>query len=173
MNPIALARRTGLAVLASGAALSVVSWSEVRAPQSAYNSFRQPPQERALQDKLPQARGPVWTQLMACRVRFDDRNGLYSIRVTPEVRALAGRQVTLQGFVLPLDGSDRPKLFLLTRRTPTCFFCPPGEPNEYVEVLADRATPWTERMITVTGTLQLVDDREKGVFFRLVGARQV
>lgn len=173
MNLFAIARRTGLAVLAAGSALAMVSWSEVRAPQSLYNSFRQPPQERALQDKLPQARGPVWTQLMACRVRFDDRNGLYSIRLTQEVRALAGTRVTLQGFVLPLDGSDRPKLFLLTRRTPTCFFCPPGEPNEYVEVIADRATPWTERMITVTGTLQLVDDREKGVFFRLVAARQV
>lgn len=173
MTAFDLARRTASAVLASGAALSAVSWSEVRAPESTYNSFRQPPQERALQDRLPQARGPVWTQLMACRVGFDDRNGLYSIRLTNDVRALAGTRVTLQGFVLPLDGSDRPKLFLLTRRTPTCFFCPPGEPNEYVEVIADRATPWTERMITVTGTLQLVDDREKGVFFRLVGARQV
>lgn len=173
MTALEFARRTGLAVLAAASALATVSWSEVRAPASAYNSFRQPPQERALQERLPQARGPLWTQLMACAVRFDDRNGLYSIRVTPQVRALAGTRVTLQGFVLPLDGSDRPKIFLLTRRTPTCFFCPPGEPNEYVEVLADRATPWTERMITVTGTLQLVDDREKGVFFRLVGGRQV
>ena len=49
---------------------------------------------------------------------YNNRNGLYNISVTPEVNALAARTVTLNGFVMPLDGSNHTKHFLLTRRTP-------------------------------------------------------
>jgi len=73
--------------------------------------------------------------------------------------------------VLPLDGSDHTKHFLLTRRTPVCMFCPPGEPNEVVEVFSPRAIVWTDKLVTVTGPLSLINNGEKGMFFRISDAQ--
>ena len=89
------------------------------------------------------------------------------ISVTPEVKALAGQTITLNGFVLPLDGSDHTKHFLLTRRTPVCMFCPPGEPNEVTEVVAPHPIVWTDKIVTVTGPLSLINKGEKGIFFKI------
>ena len=49
-------------------------------------------------------------------------------------------------------------------------FCPPGEPNEVVEVRADRAVAWTNRIVSVTGHFKLINDQEKALFFRIENA---
>ena len=127
----------------------------------------QPVGERALQDTLPQSQSPLWQKLVKCKIGYNNRTGLYRIAVTPEVKALAGQTVTLNGFVMPLDGSDHTKHFLLTRRTPVCMFCPPGEPNEVAEIVAPRAILWTDKIVTVTGPMSLINNGEKGMFFRV------
>ena len=130
----------------------------------------QPIEERKLQDQLPQSHSAVWTEFTKCKVSLNDNTGMYSINVTPEVRALSGQTITVSGFVMPLDGSDHTKHFLLTRRTPVCMFCPPGEPNEVVEVLSPRAIPWTAKLVTVSGPLSLINNGEKGMFFKVAAA---
>jgi hypothetical protein len=127
----------------------------------------QPADERAQQNRLPMSVNPIWQKFLACKVGYNNKTGLYSIALTPDVKALAGKVVTLNGFVLPLDGSDRTKHFLLTRRTPVCAFCPPGEPNEVVEIVSSKAIPWTEKMVTVTGPVALINNGEKGMFFKI------
>ena len=127
----------------------------------------QPADERALQDTLPKAPSPLWLKFVKCKIGYNNRTGLYSISVTPEVRALAGQVVTLNGFVMPLDGSDHTKHFLLTRRTPVCMFCPPGEPNEVAEIVAPHTIVWTDKVVTVTGPMRLINNGEKGMFFRI------
>lgn len=127
----------------------------------------QPPNELAAQRLLPQVRDEMWTKLAKCAVNFDDKNGIYSIKLTPEVKALNGKTVTVRGFVLPMDGSDHTKHFLITRNTPVCMYCPPGEPNEVIEVTAERAIPWSNKMMSVTGRLSLVNDKEQALFFRI------
>ena len=67
----------------------------------------------------------------------------------------AGQAVTASGWVLPLDGSDQTKHFLLTRRTPVCMFCPPGEPNEVAEVISPTPITWTDKLVTVSGLSQI------------------
>jgi uncharacterized protein len=127
----------------------------------------QPSGERAAQDRLPKSNNPIWQRLLACKVDYNNKTGIFSISVTPEVKAMAGQSVTLNGFVLPLDGSDHTKHFLLTRRTPVCMFCPPGEPNEVVEVVSPKTVLWTEKMVTVAGPLSLINNGEKGMFFKI------
>jgi len=127
----------------------------------------QPPEERALQDKLPKSNDLLWSKFVKCKIGYNDKSGLYSISVTPEVKAMAGQTVTVRGWVLPLDGSDHTKHFLLTRRTPVCMFCPPGEPNEVAEVFAPKPIVWTDKLVTVTGPLSLINNGEKGMFFRI------
>jgi len=102
-----------------------------------------------------------------CKVGYNSKTGIYSIAVTNEVKAMAGQAVTASGWVLPLDGSDQTKHFLLTRRTPVCMFCPPGEPNEVAEVVTLRPIEWTNKLVTVTGLLSLIDNGEKGMFFKI------
>jgi len=126
----------------------------------------QPADEAAAQKWLPKAHDPLWTKLAACKVSYN-RKGLYSIDVTPEVKALNGQDVSVRGFILPMDGSDRTKHFLITRNTPVCMFCPPGEPNEVIEVFSDKAIPWNEQLKTVSGRLRLIDDKEQALFFRI------
>lgn len=127
----------------------------------------QPADERSAQDKLPHAQSPVWAKFLTSKVSYNNHTGLYSIAVTPEVRDLAGKPITLNGFVLPLDASDHTRHFLLTRNTPVCMFCPPGEPNEVVEVISPRPILWTDKIVSVTGPLKLINNGEKGMFFQI------
>ena len=129
--------------------------------------------ERAAQDGLPQAKDQLWTALGKCPVKLDAKTQLYGIGVTPEVKALNGKTVRLSGFVLPMDGSDKTKYFLLSKRTPVCFYCPPGEPNEVVAVRSKHAVDWRDDMVSISGTFALVNDGEKGIFFELRDADAV
>ena len=83
-----------------------------------------------------------------------------------------GKPFTISGFMLPLEATEKFKHFLLSKRTPTCPFCPPGEPNEIVEVFSAKPVAWKDDMVTMTGTLKLVNDGEKGIFFQMNDAAQ-
>src|SRR5262249_49914973 len=102
---------------------------------------------------------------------YDQEKGTYSIKLTPEVQSLDGKTITVRGFVLPMDGSDQTKHFLLSRNTPVCAFCPPGQPNEVIEVQSSNAVPFTDKIVAVTGKLRLVNDQERSVFFKMENAQ--
>jgi hypothetical protein len=127
----------------------------------------QPANEIASQKLLPQVRDELWTKLTKCKLDYDEDKGTYSIHVTPEVKALDGKTITVRGFVLPMDGSDRTQHFLISRNTPVCMYCPPGQPNEVVEVQAKRPIAWTNKIVAVTGKLSLINDGEQALFFRV------
>jgi hypothetical protein len=135
------------------------------------NTIGQPPNEAAMQSRLPQAHDELWRKFVHCKLGYNEETGVYSIHLTREVKALDGKTVTLRGFVLPMDGSDRTKHFLLSRNTPVCMYCPPGQPNEVVEVEASKAIDWTDNMVAVTGKLRLVNDQERAVFFKMENAQ--
>ena len=127
----------------------------------------QPRDERQAQSALPQSKSPLWTKLGKCRVDYSSRTGLYSIDLTDEVKALADTPIEANGFILPLDGADKTKHFLLAKRTPVCQFCPPGEPNEVIEVNSKTAVDWVDDPVTIKGRFKLVNEGEKGVFFAM------
>ena len=133
----------------------------------------QPQDERSSQDQLPQSTDPLWGQLAHCPASFDNQTALYTITLAPEVKAMDGKTVTVNGFILPLDGSDKTRHFLLTRRTPVCMFCPPGAPNEVIEVTSKTAVNWADDMVTLRGRFTLVNDGEKAIFFALKDADKV
>ena len=135
-------------------------------------SAGQPAGERAAQDQLPQSQDPLWSELAKCHVDFEQKNGLYKIELIPEVKALDGKSIRTSGFVLPLDASDNTRHFLLTKRTPVCLFCPPGEPNEVIEVRSKQSIAWGEEMIVLHGRFHLVNNQEKALFFEIVDAEK-
>lgn len=133
----------------------------------------QPYDERKAQDALPQSNDDMWKTFGSCKVHLDKKSYKYSIDYTAEVKAMNGKQITVSGFILPLESSDKFKHFLLSKRTPTCPFCPPGEPNEIVEVFTKEPIKWDEGIIVVTGTMQFTTNPELGLFFQIKDAESM
>lgn len=127
-------------------------------------------QERALQLDLPTADGPMWKVLRQSRISIDETTQLFEASHPQAVRALAGRRITLQGYMLPLEADDRTAHFLISPYTPVCFFHPPAEPNEVIEVRLTRPITAGYHRVEVTGVLVLADNGEKGLFFQMNGA---
>lgn len=131
----------------------------------------QPMTKRQAQELLPLFGDPTWELLAKTEVEYDNNTGRYSAKMPGEVTALDGQTVTITGFILPLESSEKLTHFLLSKRTPTCPFCPPGEPNEVIDVTVTEPVEWAEDAVKVTGTFGLMDDREFGMFFKLTEAK--
>lgn len=127
----------------------------------------QPPEERQAQEELPQSHDRMWRVLGKTRIGFDEKKEIYTADIPEAVKALDGKQVTVSGFILPLEATEKFKHFILSRYTPTCAFCMPGEPNEIVDVWLEKPIGWDEGMVQVTGTFELTSDQEMGMFFRI------
>ena len=147
----------------------IISWLALSG-FSVQESTGQPLDERKAQDALPKANDPMWDILTKCKVHLDQKAYKYSIEYTPEVKAMEGKQVTVSGFVMPLESTETFSHFLLSKRTPTCFFCPPGEPNEIVEVFTKKPIKWSDGIVVVTGTFKFTKNPELGLFFQLKDA---
>jgi hypothetical protein len=137
---------------------------------SVQESTGQPLDERKAQDLLPQSKDAMWDILTKCKVNLNQKTYKYSINYTPEVKAMEGTPITISGFVMPLEASEKFSHFLLSKRTPTCFFCPPGEPNEIVEVFTKKPIKWTGNIIAVTGTFKFTTNPDLGLFFQVKDA---
>lgn len=135
---------------------------------SAFSS--QPLDERKAQNALPVSHDAMWNILGKCKVTLEPKKYLYSIVYTPEVKAMVGKNYTVSGFMLPLEPKEKFTHFLLSKRTPTCPFCPPGEPNEIVEVFTKKPVSWDEGMVVASGTMAFTANPELGLFFQMKDA---
>ncbi|MGY2734633.1 DUF3299 domain-containing protein [Sphingomonas sp. UYP23] len=126
--------------------------------------------ERAAQSKLPQGKAPIWATLRTTKIRADDVRGIFTAAHPPAVKALVGKTLTIPGFIMPLDAATRGTHFLLSKYTPVCAFCPPGEPNEVVEVNTARPIAFSAKLVKVTGTFALENNGDNGLFFKITGA---
>lgn len=127
----------------------------------------QPPSERARQALMPVSSDPVWAILRQTPIKADLARGVFTAAPPATVRALAGKEMDVTGFMLPLDPSPMFSHFLLTRNTPVCAFCPPGEPNEVIEVSLTQFVKPTSEPVTVHGRFALQDNGQAGLFFQL------
>ena len=133
----------------------------------------QPLEERKAQDALPKSKDPMWAILAKTKIKSDYAKGLFTASFPPEVKALVGTEVTISGFMLPLEATEKFRHFIISKRTPTCPFCPPGEPNEIVDVWMEKAVAWEEDVIKVSGTFELMNNAELGLFFKLTKAKKL
>jgi hypothetical protein len=134
------------------------------------DSFGQPVEERKAQDALPKSNDPMWTVLSKSKIHVNEKKGLYSATHPAAVKALVGTQVSISGFMLPLESTEKFKHYILSKRTPTCPFCPPGEPNEIVDIWMAKPVKYDENMVKVTGNFALMDNEQLGMFFKLSNA---
>ena len=160
--------RQTLVTIAHAAILAGV-WISVSAfsIQNSAVPSSQPTEERKAQDALPKSGDPMWNALFQCKVYYDDKSHKYSITYTPEVKAMEGKPMTIAGFMLPLEATEKFNHFLISKRTPTCPFCPPGEPNEIAEVFTKKPIKYDQGVVVVTGTFQFTTNPDLGLFFQL------
>lgn len=129
--------------------------------------------EAKAQSRLPQAKDSLWLVLRQTQINVDEDQGLYTATHPATVKKLDGTVVTIRGFMLPLSPSAKVKRFLLTKYTPVCFFCPPGEPNEVIDVTTTSPVVWSDGIVKVTGKFRLINNGEQGLFFQMSQASVV
>lgn len=118
-------------------------------------------------DKIPNSDHPLWDEFSKCRFVRDEVKNLTMIGYTAAVRKLNHKEITISGFMTPLETSKETKHFLLNKKNPTCAFCPPSRANEVIEVFTSEPVVWHDKLATFSGTLVLINDARARIFFRL------
>lgn len=76
-----------------------------------------------------------------------------------EVKALNGKEITLEGWMIPLDELRGENYFVLSALPfANCFFCGGAGPETVVEVFTNENYKFTEERIKIKGTLKLNAD---------------
>lgn len=91
------------------------------------------------------------------------------------VRALSGKRIRVNGYLMPLQNSAMQTHFVLLGYPPDCPFHLNPAPNQFIEVKVDRAVPvYNENQVrTIEGTLVLGGDDESGIFYQIVNGQEV
>ncbi len=122
--------------------------------------------------ELKSVEGSVgWSELMQARIEYQD----FSMVATfpQSVQERSGKQVKINGFMLPLEPQLKQKRFLLTSNPPSCFFHIPGGPAGSIEVFAQEGIEASWDPILVEGRFEPQATSETGVVYQLYEARLV
>tara|TARA_R110001599_G_scaffold353271_1_gene591354 strand:- start:14831 stop:15277 length:447 start_codon:yes stop_codon:yes gene_type:complete len=76
-----------------------------------------------------------------------------------QVKALNGKKISLEGWIIPLDELRGENYFVLSSLPfANCFFCGGAGPETVAEVFSKKEVKYTEKKIKVTGVLTLNSD---------------
>lgn len=113
--------------------------------------------------------GVSWDLLGATGEKVEIVDGFSHLRpvFSEEVRELDGKRIRMKGFMYPMQQSGNQDVFLFTALPPSCPYCLPAGPGYIIEAEATKPVRFTWDAILVEGRLELMDDHEYGLFFRL------
>lgn len=119
----------------------------------------------------------IWTKIASLKYRTDTIDGqLWHIPIfTPEIKALEGSIIQLKGYLIPLQPGKFQQHFLISVLPfSQCYYCgkSAGIP-EMVEVEMNSPINYTDKVITVSGILQLNELDEEHYALRLVGTEYI
>jgi hypothetical protein len=87
------------------------------------------------------------------------------------IKNLEGKQITLKGYIIPVDGYKSHKEFIFSAFPYSmCFFCGGAGPETVMEVKAKEAIKYTTESIVLTGTLRLNSDDINRLMFKIENA---
>ncbi|MEM6647383.1 MAG: DUF3299 domain-containing protein, partial [Bacteroidota bacterium] len=93
------------------------------------------------------------------------------MKVAPDVESLAGQQIKIEGFIMPLEQSQEQRHFILSGNPVAgCNFCMPGGPESMIEVKADTGVMFSYEPVTIVGTLEILKDDPNGLIYRMTAA---
>jgi hypothetical protein len=120
--------------------------------------------------------GVAWSVLESTKeiTRKDENNLIRSKPVFPaSVKALDGKRIKLNGYMLPLQNGTNQTHFVLLAYPPDCPFHLNPLPMQFVEVRAATPVKLSYDVQTIEGVLTLHGDDEKGIFYKFSEARQI
>ena len=121
---------------------------------------------------LPDINGVVSWKTLA-QVEPVREGGKMVLRFSKDILGLDKQDVRVQGFIIPLEMSDKQKRFLLSAVPPHCPFCMPAGPDAIVEVLAKKPVSYSFEPIIVSGKFAVLKDDPTGVLYRMSDAEPV
>ena len=91
-----------------------------------------------------------------------------------EVLALEGKEVTIQGYIIPVEGYKSHSEFIFSAYPYNmCFFCGGAGPETVMEVSAIEPVKYTAEQITIKGKLELNDADINRLMYILNDVKQV
>ncbi len=91
-----------------------------------------------------------------------------------DIRAMEGKEVTVKGYVIPVEGYKSHKEFVFSAFPYNmCFFCGGAGPETVMEIEALEAVEYSADAITLRGKLQLNDSDINRLIYSLTDARVV
>ena len=112
----------------------------------------------------------VWPKLYNISYeKAKDDLGAYDKPLFSEpVKKLAGKTISLPGYIVPFENSVKAAHFMLSSLPlNACFFCGVGGPETVIEVYLDDKISYTEKPVEVRGTLRLNDADPDKLFYIL------
>ena len=120
---------------------------------------------------LPELDGVVSWKTLAT-VEPVKQSGKIVNQFGPGILALDGKQVRLQGFMMPMDIGESQRHFLISAAPPSCPFCLPAGPEAVVEVFAAKPVRYSPEPIFMSGKFSLVKADPSGLLYRLNDASE-
>ena len=91
-----------------------------------------------------------------------------------EIKALNGKEVTVKGFIIPVEGYKSHKEFIFSAFPYSmCFFCGGAGPESVMEVTSLEPVAYSAESITLKGKLKLNSDDVNKLMYALTDARMV
>jgi len=91
----------------------------------------------------------------------------------PRVRELHGKVVRVNGYMMPLDTTEKQSRFLLMAYPQNCPYCLSVGSQFFIEILASTPVLYSQDQMIIEGKMELLEKDENGLYFRMRGARQV
>lgn len=91
-----------------------------------------------------------------------------------DVKDLAGKEITIRGYIIPVEGYKSHKEFIFSAYPYNmCFFCGGAGPETVMEVVSKEPIEYTAEAITIRGKLQTNDDDINRLLYALVDVELV
>lgn len=125
-----------------------------------------------------QAQAPIWKTLgkLTYIKEYDDFLGFKIDKpvFSDDVKALEGTQITVKGFIIPVEGYKSHSEFVFSAFPYNmCFFCGGAGPETVMEVYARGPIEYTAEPVTIKGTLRLNADDINRLMYALEDAVEV
>ena len=145
------------------------------APSAAMQNGGEAPTDDIWKPAATPKGGVSWKVLEATqeKTRKDAQGYILSKPIfTSQVKQLAGKRIKVAGWMMPLENGGKQKHFVLLGYPPGCPFHFHAMPNQFIEIYAETPFLTNEtKIVTVNGVLELTGHDERGIFYRLRGAK--
>lgn len=118
--------------------------------------------------------GVAWAVLESTKevTRKDEKNLIRSKPLFPaQVKALAGKRIKLNGYMLPLQNGTNQTHFVLLAYPPDCPFHLNPLPMQFIEVRTETPVKVSYDVRTIEGVLSLHGEDEQGIFYKFSAAK--